>query len=57
MQPQKMVAFAFELYHITWSFSKDTHIELTVRFVWCGFFFVSFTFRFLYKITMSFQYF
>lgn len=34
MQPQKMVAFAFELYHITWSFSKDTHIELTVRFVW-----------------------
>lgn len=30
MQPQKMVAFAFELYHITWSFSKDTHIQLTV---------------------------
>lgn len=56
MQPQKMVAFAFELYHITWSFSKDTHIELTVRFVWCVFF-VSFTFRFLYKITMSYQYF
>lgn len=56
MQPQKMVAFAFELYHITWSFSKDTHIELTVRFVLVVFF-VSFTFRFLYKITMSFQYF
>lgn len=30
MQPQKMVAFAFELYHITWSFSKDSHIQLTV---------------------------
>lgn len=56
MQPQKMGAFAFELYQITWSFSKDTQIQLTVRFVW-GFFFVSFTFRFLYKITMSFQYF
>lgn len=41
MQPQKMVAFAFELYHITWSFSKDTHIELTVRFVWCFFWYHS----------------
>lgn len=35
MYHPKTVAFAFEIYHIKWSFSKDTQYQLCMVFFFC----------------------